>query len=75
MLVFKATALCTLGDFPGSASCTWTTSGNEAACDVVLATGERAYVDPTDQDDAAVDPDAPATDVPSVPLVMPSGND
>ena len=75
MLVFKATALCSLGDFPGSVSCVWTKTGNEAACDVVLATGEREYVAPGDQDDSAVDADAPATDLPLVPLVMPSGND
>ena len=74
-LVFKATALCSLGDVPGTGSCTWTVSGNEAACDVVLATGERPYVDPSDQDDTSVDPDAPATDVPALPATMPTGND
>jgi hypothetical protein len=74
-LVFKATALCTLGDVPGVGSCTWTTSGNEAACDVLLATGERGYVDPTDINDPNPDPDAPADDVPGIPTAMPSGND
>ncbi|HTS78981.1 MAG TPA: hypothetical protein VMH40_00155 [Myxococcaceae bacterium] len=74
-LVFKATALCSLGDVPGTGSCTWTVSGNEAACEVVLATGERPYVDPSDQDDTSVDPDAPATDVPALPATMPTGND
>jgi len=42
---------------------------------VVLATGERPYVDPSDQDDTSVDPDAPATDVPALPATMPTGND
>ncbi len=74
-LVFKATALCTLGDEPGSTTCTWTVSGNEAACDVPLATGERDHVDPSDQNSTSVDPDAPANDLPAAPLVMPSGND
>ena len=74
-LVFKATALCTLGDVPGTGSCTWTVTGNEAACDVALATGERDHVDPTDINDPSPDPDAPANDVPTVPSLMPSGND
>jgi hypothetical protein len=74
-LVFKATALCTLGDVPGVGSCTWTVTGNEAACDVALATGERDHVDPTDIDDPNPDPDAPANDVPGIPTAMPSGTE
>ena len=74
-LVFKATALCTLGDVPGTGSCTWTVTGNEAACDVLLAIGERDHVDPSDINDPNPDPDAPANDVPGVPATMPSGND
>ena len=74
-LVFKATALCSLGEVPGTGSCTWTVTGDESACDVVLATGMRDYVDPSEQNDAAPDPDAPASDVPTVPDTMPSGND
>lgn len=74
-LVFKATALCSAGDAPGTGSCTWTKTGNEAACAVVLATGMRDHVDPADQNDTSVDPDAPASDVPGLPLVMPSGNE
>jgi len=73
-LVFKATALCSPGDAPGTGSCTWTVTGDESACDVVLATGMRDYVDPSEQNDAAPDPDAPASDVPTVPDTMPSGN-
>ncbi|HVP61208.1 MAG TPA: hypothetical protein VMT11_11645 [Myxococcaceae bacterium] len=73
-LVFKATALCTLGEEPGTGSCTWTTSGNEAACDVVLATGMRDHADPSDQNDPSPDPDAPANDVPGVPTQMPTGD-
>ena len=42
---------------------------------MVLATGERSYVDPTDINDPNPDPDAPANDVPGVPSAMPSGND
>jgi len=74
-LVFKATALCMLGEVPGTGSCTWTVTGDPAACKVVLATGERDHVEPSDLDDAAPDSDAPATDVPAMPLVMPTGND
>ena len=73
-LVFKATALCSPGDEPGTGSCTWTKTGDESACDVVLATGMRDYVDPSEQNDAAPDPDAPASDIPTVPDTMPSGN-
>jgi hypothetical protein len=74
-LVFKATALCGPGEQPGTGACVWTKTGDEAACRVVLAQGERDHVDPSDQNDANPDPDAPATDVPGVPLTMPSGND
>jgi hypothetical protein len=74
-LVFKATALCGPGEEPGTGSCTWTVTGDPAACRVVLADGERDHCDPSDIDDASPDPDAPATDVPGVPSVMPSGND
>ena len=74
-LVFKATALCSAGEEPGTGSCTWTVTGDPAACLVPLATGERDHCDPSDIDDASPDPDAPATDVPGVPSVMPSGND
>lgn len=74
-LVFKATALCTLGEVPGTGACVWSVTGNEAACDVVLATGERDHVDPSDIDDVTPDSDAPATDVPGLPSVMPTGND
>lgn len=74
-LVFKATALCAMGEAPGMGTCTWTTSGNEAACDVALATGMRDHVDPSDEGNMAPDPDAPANDLPAVPLVMPSGNE
>ena len=42
---------------------------------MVLATGMRDHVDPSDENDATPDPDAPATDVPTVPSVMPTGND
>jgi len=74
-LVFKATALCSLGEAPGTGRCTWTTTGDPAACRVVLADGERDHCDPSDIDDPNPDPDAPATDVPGVPITMPSGND
>jgi len=74
-LVFKATALCSEGVEPGTGSCTWTVTGDPAACLVVLAQGERDHCDPSDIDDGSPDPDAPATDVPGVPDTMPSGND
>ena len=74
-LVFKATALCGPGEEPGTGSCTWTVTGDPAACLVPLATGERDHCDPSDIGDASPDPDAPATDVPGVPTAMPSGND
>ena len=74
-LVFKATALCGPGEEPGEGGCTWIIVGDPSACRVVLATGERDHCDPSDIDDARPDPDAPATDVPAVPAVMPSGND
>jgi hypothetical protein len=74
-LVFKATALCGPGEEPGMGSCTWVIVGDPSACRVVLADGERDHCDPSDIDDARPDPDAPATDVPEVPSVMPSGND
>jgi len=74
-LVFKATALCTLGEVPGTGSCSWTVEGDPAACRVVLAQGERDHVDPSDQNDENPDPDAPASDVPRLPTDMPTGND
>ena len=74
-LVFKATALCSMGEVPGTGACIWTKTGDESACRVVLATGMRDHVDPSDENDANPDPDAPANDLPTVPLVMPSGND
>jgi len=74
-LVFRATALCAMGEAPGSGTCTWTTTGSEAACDVVLATGMRDHVEPSDESNMTPDPDAPANDVPEVPGVMPSGNE
>ena len=73
-LVFKATALCSLGEEPGTGSCTWTKTGDEAACHVVLATGMRDHVEPSDESDASPDPDAPANDVPGVPSQMPAGD-
>ncbi len=74
-LVFKATALCSAGEVPGTGACVWAKTGDESACQVVLATGMRDYVEPSDENDPNPDPDAPANDVPMVPSVMPSGND
>jgi hypothetical protein len=73
MLTFKATALCNPGEVPGTGSCMWTTTGDEAACDVRLATGERDHVEPSDKDRIDPDSDAPANDVPALPSVMPDG--
>lgn len=74
MLVFKASALCGPGEVPGTGSCTWTTTGDPAACRVVLAQGERDHVDPSDVDLSTPDSDAPANDLPDVPSTMPSGD-
>ena len=74
-LVFKATALCAVGEEPGTGACVWSVTGDPAACRVVLADGERDHCDPSDIDDGRPDADAPATDVPVVPDTMPSGND
>ena len=74
MLVFKASALCQAGEIPGTGTCTWTTSGDPAACRVVLAQGEREVVEPSDLDLTTPDSDAPANDLPDAPTAMPSGD-
>src|SRR5215813_2196487 len=74
MLVFRATALCGPGQLPGTGTCTWTTTGDPAACRVVLAQGERDDVEPGDIDMSAPDSDAPAGDLPVPPSTMPSGD-
>jgi hypothetical protein len=75
MLVFKASALCGPGEIPGTGACVWTTTGDPAACRVVLAQGERDHVDPSDIDLSSPDADAPANDLPAAPSSMPSGED
>jgi hypothetical protein len=71
-LAFKATAVCSAGETPGSGSCTWTTTGNESACAVKLIDGESEVVTPADQNKMNPEPDAPATDLPAVPGSMPN---
>jgi hypothetical protein len=71
-LVFKATAVCSPGEMPGSGSCTWTAAGNESACAVKLIDGESEVVTPADQNKMTLEPDAPATDLPAVPGSMPN---
>ena len=75
MLVFKASALCGPGEIPGTGACVWVTTGDPAACRVVLAQGERDHVDPSDVDLSTTDSDAPANDLPAAPSSMPSGEE
>ena len=73
-VVFKASALCGPGQIPGTGACVWTTTGDPAACRVVLADGERDHVDPSDVDMSSPDSDAPATDLPDAHSTMPYGD-